>query len=205
MKADDPRHGEERGYFAHRKAGQRPCDACTIAHCAAAKRRAMRAMNGVPAQAPALGTQRRIQALAALGWRMADIANAAGYTRGHEAVTRLLRVPTVQRKTADRIATAYDQLSGKPGPSNVVRTNAQKRGWAPPLAWDDIDNDPAPKGMAARRQGKAGRPDITTARVEDFDFLVRNGETEEQAAERLGVRLSSFKDQRRRLERGQVA
>jgi len=147
---------------------------------------------------------RRIQALQALGWTIADIARQSGL---YEKTLRnpIYRGTSVYRATAEAVAETYERLSmtlPDGGYHERCRRMAAKRGYAPPLAWDDIDNDDAPKGIARRSHG---RPEVITARVEDFDFLIRNGETEEQAAERLGVRLSSFKDQRRRLERGQVA
>ncbi|WP_436702447.1 hypothetical protein [Nocardioides sp. BYT-33-1] len=208
MSPDDPRHGEERGYFAHRKMGERPCDPCTVAHRAAQKRRTLRVLNGSANWMPAIGTQRRIQALVAIGWRLEDIAAAAGHKRTHETMSSVLRKQTrVRAQTAAHIAQVYDRLSGKPGPSSRVRVNARKRGWAPPLAWEGIDiDDPLAQPWQPEQQVcSVGRTSLIEALVEDFDWLVSQGESEQQAAERLGIRLDSFKDQRRRFERQEVA
>lgn len=140
MKSDDPRHGTERGYYAHRKAGQKACTPCTDAHCVAAKRRAIRASNGQPALVPAFGAQRRIRALAAIGWPFAEISVQLGRKRAHEGIATLLRQDWVQRKTAERVDEVYRRLCMTPGPNPTVAKRARLNGWAPPLAWDDIDD-----------------------------------------------------------------
>lgn len=142
MQPDDPRHGEERGYFAHRSAGQAPCEPCRTAHRNAEKRRALRRLEGAPAWVPAFLVRRRIEALMALGWRQRDIAEALGYKASHEAVRSLLTRRNVERSTFERVKDVYERLSGTVGPSQAVRARARQKGYAPPLAWDDID-DPA--------------------------------------------------------------
>jgi hypothetical protein len=59
----------------------------------------------------------------------------------------------VYRKTHEAVAAAYDALSMKLPPdtgiSRQVRAHAERRGWAPPLAWDDDtidDPDAVPLG-----------------------------------------------------------
>jgi hypothetical protein len=188
--------------------GEQPCDPCTVAHRAAQKRRTLRVLNGSANWMPAIGTQRRIQALVAIGWRLEDIAAAAGHKRTHETMASVLyRQTRVRAQTAARLAQVYDRLSGKPGPSSRVRVNARKRGWSPPLAWEGINiDDPDAQPWRPEQQARrVGRPPSIEALIEDFDWLVANGESEQHAAERLGVRLDSLRDQRRRLERGQVA
>lgn len=85
-----------------------------------------------------VGSIRRIQALRALGWPVqllekrygtplqppADARCSAGYAR------------TIRR--------VYEELSGATGPSTRVALLALRHGWAPPLAWEDVDiDDPA--------------------------------------------------------------
>lgn len=99
------------------------------------------------------GTQRRLRALAAVGWRYADIADEVGASRtriGHLAVGLF---PTVHRDTAAAIADVYDRLSMTAGPSDRSRAVAAGRGWPPPLAWDDetID-DPAARPDRGHRE-----------------------------------------------------
>jgi hypothetical protein len=112
---------------------------------------------------PALGPRRRIEALMRLGWTATHIADAAG-----------LRVSTVHntsqkkyllRENAAAIGRAYDELSMSVGPSRHTASVAQGRGYAPPLAWDDID-DPDERPKYGRRD-KAN-----PTRLPDVDILV---------------------------------
>jgi len=96
---------------------------------------------------PAVGTVRRLQALAALGWSLTGSAAALGMTPQNMA--SLLRRPTVRRSTADAVAQLYELRSGTPGPSVRAREFAIRRGWPPPLAWNDIDTDDRVRGVAS--------------------------------------------------------
>lgn len=86
------------------------------------------------------GTIRRVRALAAIGYPIAHIADAAGMHR--DALTKITRgnFPRVRATTADTIASVYRRLADTPGPSQRARNTAAKQGWAPPGAWDNIDN-----------------------------------------------------------------
>lgn len=146
---------------------------------------------------PALGTQRRLRALTALGWPTQALADRLGctpdhirwYRRAHDA-GRL-----AHRDHAHRIAHLYEQLSGTPGPSPTARADAARRGWAPPLAWDDIDDPdatpysdpPAPRGTASTR-----------IHLDDVDHLARFGLSTRAIAHRLGVDPDSITQARRR-------
>lgn len=96
----------------------------------------------VPQVVNSLGTARRLQALAAIGWSCPALAAELGYG-SYAAVTYLQRRyrTTVLRSIAERVSAVYDRLSMTPGPSvRAVRT-AARNGWAPPLAWDDDEID----------------------------------------------------------------
>lgn len=104
---------------------------------------------------PALGSQRRLQALIAMGWTQTHLAERIGWTVANLcSVTNGKRDKVIQR-TASDIGTLYEELSMSFGPSGRSRNHAFKKGWVPPLMWDDID-DPneiverleAPKSMA---------------------------------------------------------
>lgn len=159
MTPDDPRHGTTRGYHA----------GCHEACCRKAMARYEKAgrlarLNGGRA-IPAIGAQRRIQALMRLGHTSEDIARAAGWSHRNQ-VLRILNGqrgrPTtwLERGTHQTICRVYDQLSMRLPEMDRYRrrasTLAERKGWAPPLAWDDID-DPAarPSGTsepAGRKQ-----------------------------------------------------
>lgn len=100
---------------------------------------------------PARGVQRRIQALMAIGWSQSALAPRIGY--GQPTITRWLQVDRVHRSTHDSVARSYEELSVRrpeaettPQRMSVNRTLAlaARRGYSPPLAWDDIDTDPHP-------------------------------------------------------------
>lgn len=142
MAPDDPRHGVNAGYMAGCRGA-----CCKKAH--AEYRRGLRARQYIargPMTIPALGTQRRIRALQAIGWRITDIAEALdlGVHRGVCApLWQLMNREHTTRNTAERVNALYEQWSMTPGPAFVRnRGMSERKGYLPPLAWDDID-DPA--------------------------------------------------------------
>jgi hypothetical protein len=101
-----------------------------------------------PSKVPSIGSQRRIQALQAIGYSRSFIAKEIGYT-DQGAMTYLMRSKTMLKVTAEKIAEVYDRLSmtiPNAKGANSARSWARKHGYAPPLAWDEgsID-DPAAK------------------------------------------------------------
>ncbi len=95
-----------------------------------------------PAHVPGVGTARRLQALAALGYPWVALA-----PRLHVSPTRVRQLAdvvdgVVHRDTAAKVSAVFTELAATPGPSKYARTVAARNGWVPPLAWDDID-DPA--------------------------------------------------------------
>ena len=97
---------------------------------------------------PTVGITRRVQALLALGWRHADLAEYAGRSL---AVFVSTAAPTSTRAIDWRVVAAlYEQLSMSVGPSPRTANNARKLGYAPPLAYNDVDNPfERPKQVAA--------------------------------------------------------
>lgn len=151
MSPDDPRHGERRGYYAHRVAGEAACDPCKRAAAAAEQRYVLARMEGRPMRRRAEGTQRRLRALQAMGWTLSEIAQQLGEQR--TCVEKWCNEDRtyVYSATAHRVEQVYDRLcmtvpSGPWAARN--RRMAARKGYAPPLAWDDID-DPAeiPSGV----------------------------------------------------------
>lgn len=141
---DDPRHGHARGYYA----GCRDA-CCRRAHALDMKLGRLRKAEGRPRAVPVLGPQRRVMALMALGWTTQDIANAAGMS--HRAkVSQILHgqkgrpARWITRTTEAKITAAYELLSMRIPPHTRARartrTIATRRGYHPPLAWDDIDD-----------------------------------------------------------------
>lgn len=129
------------------------------------KRRRFAAISGRPFSVPALGAQRRIQALMRLGWSTSEIATAAGYSHRNR-VRQILNGQKgkpcrwIERKTFDTIARVYDELAMKLPPERdghersvrgKTRAHARRNQWPPPLAWDDVDDpDEQPHGLRER-------------------------------------------------------
>ena len=90
---------------------------------------------------PAGPSQRKIQALHAMGWPIAQIAHRMG--RSHQSLTNTLSRDMIKPSTEAAIEEVYRELEMKiPEPSRAVtqaRNRARARGWPPPLAWEDID------------------------------------------------------------------
>lgn len=97
------------------------------------------------------GTYRRLEALQWLGWPLAEIARRLGL-KPNTLTTLRSRGEPVSYRVAQAMAALYEELSGRPGPSRMTATKARKRGYAPPLAWDDdtID-DPSARPCGVRR------------------------------------------------------
>ena len=97
----------------------------------------------------ATGTRRRVQALAWMGWSRAEVARRAGVNpRTLRAQMSLGRVST---RLAGRIRVVYAELSWTRGPSAPAAAKARSLGFAPPAAWDDIDNPEArPAGVLVK-------------------------------------------------------
>lgn len=134
---DDPRHGTNQGYNA----------GCHEYCCRQAHKvyKQLNLLGRTRRYVDATGTRRRLEALAALGYSMADISARLGCTRTY--VYQLRKSTQVRSDNAVAVATLYDRLCMTlPDHPLAVRArrHAAKQGWLPPLAWDDIDNDPAP-------------------------------------------------------------
>lgn len=192
MSPDDERHGSTRGHAA----------GCREACCREARnaderrRRKQREVLGIERRIDGTGTQRRIQALWALGWTSRDIANACGWGTP-QAVTEVVGVRSaVFRGTAETVARAYEQLSMTPGPSAKNRRDAARKGWAPPLAWEGIDiDDPDTRpdlGAPDILSGNGGRSVATL--LEDAEWLADGDAALSEVVERLDVRLDTFRD-----------
>lgn len=154
MNSDDPRHGTNRGY----NAGCRDT-CCKTGHAQfrkhARNRLYLERRNSLTTTTQ--GTLRRLEALMALGWstRQLDTLLDRQPTYTANLMLRCTTDPTrlIYLTTHQQIAALYDRLSMTLPPTDtaerrqiVTRTRnlAARRGYAPPLAYDDIDTDTAP-------------------------------------------------------------
>jgi hypothetical protein len=100
---------------------------------------------------PSLGSRRRARALSAIGWSMAEQASRVGLER--LVYSNSINRSEMSAGRAALIREMYERLSGTPGPSERARVLARRRGWAAPLAWDDVDmDDPKARPCNVRRR-----------------------------------------------------
>lgn len=157
MTPDDQRHGKVAGYVAGCR--ESCCrDAVARYECG----RQLDILKGHARTVPGVGTARRVQALAALGWSYPELAKRLGLEgkSGREVVRRYARTNgRFLATTAARVDRLYRELCMTPPPQSTpderyayrrALNAARRHGWVPPLAWDDIDNDPAPVAAPAR-------------------------------------------------------
>lgn len=116
----------------------------------------------VPRLVNVLGSQRRLRALMAIGHSEGDLAAALGWTR--RAVSGLVsgEHDLTRASKAQAVSNLYERLCTTAGDSRRARSWAQRRGWAPPLAWDDID-DPTENPAAVLEDG--GIDEVAVARA----------------------------------------
>lgn len=98
-------------------------------------------------RAASQGASRRLQAMAVNGWTIKRMALASGVSSATLYRVMEGKNPEVYRRIAGQIAAFYDcGWNVKHVDPYARRTTAWalKKGWVGPLAWDDIDNDPAP-------------------------------------------------------------
>lgn len=144
--------------------------------------RRRRYLNRGPLLVPALGTVRRLRALQALGWTQRQLseyvdvsaARIGHLSQGHRTNKRTGedQVTThVHIETAEAIGQLYRKLcmTLPPDPDSWVakrqRRHARNLGWAPPLAWDDID-DPS-EHRHVHREDEERRPQRRASDVDD--------------------------------------
>jgi hypothetical protein len=213
MRADDPRHGTNAGHRAHFTHGVPMCDPCRAAHAEYKRRVAARKYlaRADALTVPSLGVVRRIRALQAIGWSLGELDKRLGHGDGRckggpNYLWNVLNRPRVRIATHHKVVALFEVLADCPGPSGRTRATARRNGWHPPSAWlgvdiDDPDAQPDPGWSDPATRGRNARPMAHV--VEDFDWLVSQGESENHAAERLGVTTATIRDYRLRISRSQ--
>lgn len=88
---------------------------------------------------PAIGARRRIHALQAIGWTNEVLGERLGVTRS--AISAYASRTRVIYEIWAAIDDLYEELSGSNGDSALGIRRSRERGFAPPLAWEDVDID----------------------------------------------------------------
>lgn len=123
----------------------------------------------------ALGAQRRVRALNAIGWTTEYQATRLGQ-RSRQVLNLAISKPTMTYDLWARIRNLYEELSGTPGPSaNSIRI-ARNNGHVPPLAWEgrDIDHPHAQPDWAAAGIKIADRPFCRNGHPRTAENLIRD-------------------------------
>jgi hypothetical protein len=132
---------------------------------------------------PSAGTRRRIQALVAIGWSMAKLADRLGVQPTN--LPAVLNRPNVLVATRRAVVSLYDELWDTAPPTDAhrdkiaasrARNMARRNGWPPPMAWDDDEiDDPRPtlaeRPAIVRRMVNDGAGVLAIARAIRADRL----------------------------------
>lgn len=145
---------------------------------------------------PAVGSVRRLRALARMGWTVRDVAADCGIA--HQTLSGLTEDGRTTMARATALAATYDRLSMRVGPSTRTRAWATNRGYAPPLAWDDSTID----DPTARPEGAGYRPAPV---IESIRELEAQGLTRDAIAGRLGITRDAVDHAISRAERRAAA
>jgi lambda repressor-like predicted transcriptional regulator len=92
---------------------------------------------------PSCGPARRLQALTACGWSLAEVArHTPGISTSTLHAVRSQYTSKTRRALAEEVAKVYDLLWDQPPTGNVrgigrARNTAKAAGWALPAMWDD--------------------------------------------------------------------
>lgn len=191
MAADDERHGKARGYHAHRREGSPVCEPCRRAAAAAQARYEMLRARGVRSRLDPTGTQRRLRALVAMGYTWRSLDRRLGTDDMVEKWGNHT-IAYVFPATAAKIAALYDELcmtlpvaetAREKAAATKARNLARSKGWAPPLAYDNID-DPA--------ENPTGWQYVSGDRHADLDDLLDRGVGVSEAARVLGCTVKAL-------------
>ncbi len=166
----------------------------------------MAVLRGESVKVPSAGFLRRVEALAWMGWSASQVEKEAGL--GRQTVDTVKRRPSglVHRATADAVAGVYDRLAAQDGGNQHAARCARRKGWPPPLAWDDdtIDDPAASPAHTAHvnrlkdtyvdetavdvwMNGDETIPLTRAERLEVFRHLINAGVAKSAAAARLSV------------------
>lgn len=144
-----------------------------------------------------VGSIRRLQSLAAIGWPQTELCRRLGLA----SAPMLLPTSPILAGRARAIAEVYRQLWDVPGPSRSAAIRARSNGAVPPTAWDDdtIDDPRAqPYGAADPSKPRTGPSEYTVGEVE---FLAAAGETIENIAKRLHISAKYVEEVQRTLSK----
>ncbi|OQO89903.1 hypothetical protein B1813_18860 [Saccharomonospora piscinae] len=142
------------------------------------------------------GTRRRLQALIALGWSQARLAEQVGMLPTNFG--RTLRCERVRADTARTVRALYERMWDQAPPESTwheksaaqrARAYARRRGWGPPMAWDDDAlDDPA----ATPHTDAGERVSVRQRVAEEYPHL-SGFMSDEQIAAKFGIKVATLR------------
>lgn len=104
-----------------------------------------------------LGSVRKLRALAALGHSSRLLASRSGLSQSLVLAMLAGEIKNIRPQTKAAVDALFKQMAMTPGTNRTAAMRAARKGWAPPLAWDDDLDDPGalPVLKAVRRPALA--------------------------------------------------
>lgn len=134
--------------------------------------------------APAIGTKRRLQALVAMGYTNQELANLVDYPEC-QFPKLLFTKKWVSVEVAKRAEDVFNRLQLVPPADGIharrARARAKRKGWVPPLAWDEDEIDDP---NAVPHVFKQKRVSVT----EQFRELKELGVSDQAIVDRLNLK-----------------
>lgn len=159
-------------------------------------------------------SQRRIRALATIGYTQDHLLERLGIKVGSCALNKVYSglYPSVTARRHREIAALFDELVWTPGPSRLMARRSIGKGWWGPWAWDDIEDpdcvpDAVPTRMVNRRQAaRRAREAWLAETLEDHIAIGRVRPDDDVAvAAILGLKPVSVEQRRMRAARANGA
>ncbi|MBO0676885.1 hypothetical protein JRC04_05370 [Mycolicibacterium sp. S2-37] len=141
---------------------------------------------------PSIGTQRRLQALQRHGYSLRWLSQQCTLTE--DVLSRINRRAWITAKSARTVEELFRKYQLTFGGDVRAANRAARRGWAPPLAWDEdsLDDPEAEPFIGRRKYGDwlHSYYELREMGIEDDPLI----------AERLGIKLDTMQVRLRRLE-----
>ena len=135
----------QHGFRAYKR-GACACERCRAANARYEAKRELDIAEGRARKVLSVGSVRKVHALQWLGYSQQQISAGAGVSNYTVSTISLeLCGTTIYRSVAEKIDAFYKAhawnrvtLTGKA--ATTARTRARAQNWAPPMAWEDIDD-----------------------------------------------------------------
>lgn len=178
-------------------------DVATVRHDTARAVLALAVTRRPDGTVPSVGTRRRAHALAAMGWPLSWIAEQAGLSFTGLRDISAGRTKSVKGTYRDAIEALYRTHSMRPGPSQVARRTALRKGWVTAAAWDGAAIDDPSADPELSPETSLNRDELAAIRRADVEHLDKFGVSSDEISRRLGMAESTVKGIVKELRAGE--